>query len=137
MRYLAGMPPAHKRLYNEDVKHSLLQEFCQVKLTVFTTVASRTSHTLIKRWASACDRRVETPADSLKHAAHHLKDLSHRGRACREEGASVQEPRAVYEALVGAPLTTHQQHLVRERPVGPIKVRMLSQHLTQSVRAGT
>ena len=34
MRYLAGMPPAHKRLYNEDVKHSLLQEFCEVSLTV-------------------------------------------------------------------------------------------------------
>ncbi len=34
VRYLAGMPPAHKRLYNEDVKHSLLQEFCQVSLIV-------------------------------------------------------------------------------------------------------
>ena len=41
----------------------------------------------------------------------------------------MQEPRAVYEALVGPSLTTHQQHLVRERPVGPIKVRMPCQHL--------
>ena len=39
VRYLAGMPPAHKRLYNEDVKHSLLQDFCQVSLTVFPTMA--------------------------------------------------------------------------------------------------
>ena len=47
----------------------------------------------------------------------------------------MQEPRAVYEALVGPPLTTHQQHLVRERPVGPIKVRLLSRYLPQSAGA--
>ena len=47
----------------------------------------------------------------------------------------MQEPRAVYEALVGPPLTTHQQHLVRERPVGPIKVRLLSHALPQPAQA--
>ena len=56
VRYLAGMPPAHKRLYNEDIKHSLLQDFCQVELTIFTSMASCLSHTSIKGWASACDR---------------------------------------------------------------------------------
>ena len=41
VRYLAGMPPAHKRLYDEDVKHSLLQDFCQVNLTVYMLCPSQ------------------------------------------------------------------------------------------------